>query len=219
MSKTLFLYFEASLFFPGFLYWFCAVAALRDRKVSSDEFGGTRMNVNQPCASASSLRLRAMLHALSHCRSHCRSRGWWELPLPDGVGSQRPRRGPQSSAVHWEACQVTVNRHTLTDPRVLSESCCESSENRRSPQTLARYTVQQSQNLIQEKYWRLAFLSRRALAMAGTCTGEHGVGIGKRVLLREEVGPAAMQVMRALKGALDPESLMNPGKVLQPGEG
>ncbi|XP_028842463.1 putative D-lactate dehydrogenase, mitochondrial isoform X1 [Denticeps clupeoides] len=57
-------------------------------------------------------------------------------------------------------------------------------------------------------------LARRALAMDGTCTGEHGVGLGKRVLLREEVGPLAIEVMQGLKATLDPKNLMNPGKVL-----
>ncbi|XP_015256879.1 PREDICTED: probable D-lactate dehydrogenase, mitochondrial [Cyprinodon variegatus] len=61
-------------------------------------------------------------------------------------------------------------------------------------------------------------LARRALAMDGTCTGEHGVGLGKRALLCEEVGPLAMQVMQGLKESLDPKNLMNPGKVLLKGE-
>ncbi|XP_066569950.1 putative D-lactate dehydrogenase, mitochondrial [Amia ocellicauda] len=57
-------------------------------------------------------------------------------------------------------------------------------------------------------------LARRALALDGTCTGEHGVGLGKRGLLREELGPQAMGVMERLKASLDPINLMNPGKVL-----
>ncbi|XP_074533019.1 putative D-lactate dehydrogenase, mitochondrial isoform X1 [Halichoeres trimaculatus] len=61
-------------------------------------------------------------------------------------------------------------------------------------------------------------LARRALAMDGTCTGEHGVGLGKRILLCEEMGPAAMQVMQGLKDTLDPKNLMNPGKILLPVE-
>ncbi|KAG7281566.1 hypothetical protein CRUP_007600 [Coryphaenoides rupestris] len=48
----------------------------------------------------------------------------------------------------------------------------------------------------------------------GTCTGEHGVGLGKRALLREEMGPGAMGIMQSLKATLDPKNLMNPGKVL-----
>ena len=50
--------------------------------------------------------------------------------------------------------------------------------------------------------------------MDGTCTGEHGVGLGKRALLREEMGPSTMAVMQGLKASLDPKNLMNPGKVL-----
>ncbi|KAF7643718.1 hypothetical protein LDENG_00234910, partial [Lucifuga dentata] len=61
-------------------------------------------------------------------------------------------------------------------------------------------------------------LARRALAMDGTCTGEHGIGLGKRALLCEEMGAMAMQVMQKLKNTLDPKNLMNPGKVLQPTE-
>uniref|UniRef100_A0A667ZEZ5 Probable D-lactate dehydrogenase, mitochondrial n=1 Tax=Myripristis murdjan TaxID=586833 RepID=A0A667ZEZ5_9TELE len=57
-------------------------------------------------------------------------------------------------------------------------------------------------------------LARRALAMDGTCTGEHGVGLGKRALLCEEMGPMTMEVMRSLKHTLDPKNLMNPGKIL-----
>ena len=57
-------------------------------------------------------------------------------------------------------------------------------------------------------------LVARALAMGGTCTGEHGVGIGKRRFLEAEHGREAVDVMRAIKQALDPHNLMNPGKVL-----
>ncbi len=57
-------------------------------------------------------------------------------------------------------------------------------------------------------------LVARALAMGGTCSGEHGVGIGKRRFLEAEHGKAALDVMRAIKHALDPLDLMNPGKML-----
>jgi D-lactate dehydrogenase (cytochrome) len=57
----------------------------------------------------------------------------------------------------------------------------------------------------------------RALAAGGTCTGEHGVGLGKRGGLADEAGPALV-VMRSLKRALDPAGLFNPDKVLVPGQ-
>jgi D-lactate dehydrogenase (cytochrome) len=60
-------------------------------------------------------------------------------------------------------------------------------------------------------------LSRRivddALSLDGTCTGEHGIGLGKRDILRQECG-IGVDVMRQIKDALDPQGIMNPGKVL-----
>jgi D-lactate dehydrogenase (cytochrome) len=56
-------------------------------------------------------------------------------------------------------------------------------------------------------------MAKRAIAMEGTCTGEHGVGQGKMKYLKAEHGPA-LATMRAIKQALDPENILNPGKIL-----
>jgi len=55
----------------------------------------------------------------------------------------------------------------------------------------------------------------RAIEMQGTCTGEHGVGLHKIGFLVQEHGEDAIDVMRTLKHALDPNTILNPGKVLR----
>ncbi len=54
----------------------------------------------------------------------------------------------------------------------------------------------------------------RAIELGGTCTGEHGVGIGKKKYMILEHGEPAVATMWALKRALDPHGILNPGKVL-----
>jgi D-lactate dehydrogenase (cytochrome) len=56
-------------------------------------------------------------------------------------------------------------------------------------------------------------LVERALKLGGTCTGEHGVGLHKMEFLVDETGSGAVDMMRAIKRALDPLNIMNPGKI------
>ena len=56
-------------------------------------------------------------------------------------------------------------------------------------------------------------LVARALSMGGTCTGEHGVGVHKMGFLLDEAGAGAVDMMRAIKRALDPKNILNPGKI------
>ncbi len=56
-------------------------------------------------------------------------------------------------------------------------------------------------------------LVQRAIAMEGTCSGEHGIGLHKQGFLLDEAGVGAVEMMRAVKRALDPKNIMNPGKI------
>ncbi len=67
-----------------------------------------------------------------------------------------------------------------------------------------------------ERAWALdRRIVARALALGGTCSGEHGVGLGKREFLEAEHGPEALAVMRGLKATLDPKGILNPGKMFR----
>ena len=56
-------------------------------------------------------------------------------------------------------------------------------------------------------------LARLAIEVGGTCTGAHGIGQGKRELLEAELGSETVAVMRTLKVSLDPNNILNPGKI------
>ena len=65
-----------------------------------------------------------------------------------------------------------------------------------------------------ERAWALdRKIVGRALALGGSCSGEHGVGIGKREFLEREHGAETVAVMHALKATLDPRGILNPGKI------
>ena len=65
-----------------------------------------------------------------------------------------------------------------------------------------------------ERAWALdRKIVARALSLEGSCSGEHGVGLGKREFLEQEVGLQALAVMQSVKTALDPHGIMNPGKI------
>jgi D-lactate dehydrogenase (cytochrome) len=61
---------------------------------------------------------------------------------------------------------------------------------------------------------RLSFqMVQRAIAMEGTCTGEHGIGLHKMGFLVDEAGAGSVELMRSIKRALDPKNILNPGKI------
>jgi D-lactate dehydrogenase (cytochrome) len=59
-------------------------------------------------------------------------------------------------------------------------------------------------------------LVRRAISMDGTCTGEHGVGLHKMEFMLAEHGQDALDLMRSMKQAFDPNDILNPGKIIPP---
>ncbi len=70
---------------------------------------------------------------------------------------------------------------------------------------------------VQAEHAQVAFgeIMDAGLALGGTITGEHGVGVLKRAWLEREAGPVSMGVHRAVKAALDPLGILNPGKVFE----
>lgn len=56
-------------------------------------------------------------------------------------------------------------------------------------------------------------LVKRALEMEGTCSGEHGIGVGKRKYLKEEKSQETYNFMKEIKNFVDPKNIFNPGKI------
>ena len=98
--------------------------------------------------------------------------------------------------VDWEAHRDTVDR-------IIS----------RASGTEARTEGRIGIRLLPSPKIRVDRLVRRAVAMEGTCTGEHGVGQKKIKYLQIEHGTPALDLMRVLKQAIDPHNIMNPGKI------
>jgi glycolate oxidase len=59
----------------------------------------------------------------------------------------------------------------------------------------------------------LDVIARKTLELNGTITGEHGVGLAKKAWLRQQMGDSSFEVMQQVKRALDPDGLLNPGKI------
>ncbi|KAJ7297876.1 hypothetical protein O6H91_Y031600 [Diphasiastrum complanatum] len=74
----------------------------------------------------------------------------------------------------------------------------------------------QSEEELKEAHRLADEMVKIALAMEGTCTGEHGVGVGKLKFLEEELGQEALMTMGKIKRTLDPNNIMNPGKTVPP---
>jgi D-lactate dehydrogenase (cytochrome) len=76
------------------------------------------------------------------------------------------------------------------------------------------YLVKQGDAAQREIAERLSLqMVQRAIALEGTCTGEHGIGLHKQGFLVDETGAGAVEMMRTLKRALDPKNILNPGKI------
>jgi D-lactate dehydrogenase (cytochrome) len=76
------------------------------------------------------------------------------------------------------------------------------------------YLVKQGDAAQREIAERLSLqMVQRAIALEGTCTGEHGIGLHKQGFLLDETGVGAVEMMRTLKRALDPKNILNPGKI------
>ncbi|CAD5222907.1 unnamed protein product [Bursaphelenchus okinawaensis] len=59
------------------------------------------------------------------------------------------------------------------------------------------------------------WLVQTALAVGGTCTGEHGIGLGKKRYMADEFGSVGLDVMKLMKTSLDPNNILNPGKIFE----
>ena len=67
---------------------------------------------------------------------------------------------------------------------------------------------------LQEAKSLSSFISMTAIDLGGTCTGEHGIGVGKKEYLKKEMGVGSMKLMEIIKKSIDPHNIMNPDKII-----
>ena len=121
---------------------------------------------------------------------------------------QRADRIRESLSAADDARQEAANAREALDEQI--------NEARREGQRLLDQSREAADRFRAEEMERAKRVNERmvvrAIELGGTCTGEHGIGFGKIEFLRTEHGEA-VSVMRQLKQALDPDNLMNPGKM------
>ncbi|MCK7473528.1 MAG: hypothetical protein MZV49_08470 [Rhodopseudomonas palustris] len=177
---------------------------------------GSRRAVQEFCGDRQGVRRRRIL--LDHAPGR---------PQQAVAGAARcllvgKRAAPGAGVVATDVC-VPISR--LADCVVETEgrSATPQSDRRRSSamSATAISTARSCATSTIPRRWRAASSSshrlvERAQAMDGTCTGEHGVGQGKQKYMVAELGPEAIEAMRAVKKALDPDNIFNPGKIIPP---
>mmetsp|Transcript_8033 Transcript_8033/g.29853 ORF Transcript_8033/g.29853 Transcript_8033/m.29853 type:complete len:471 (-) Transcript_8033:71-1483(-) len=134
-------------------------------------------------------------------------------------------------AAYWATCALVPGARALTTDVCVPISCladCIEETKRDFDESGLTYTLvghvgdgnfhlicmlrDEKDHDICEKYNER--LVERAIAMDGTCTGEHGVGLGKMKFIEKELGAEAVEWMQLIKEALDPQGIFNPGKIV-----
>jgi D-lactate dehydrogenase (cytochrome) len=129
-----------------------------------------------------------------------------------GIARPAGRRSPPMSACRLSACEALVGATGGggAGPRDLHRRPC------RRRQLPPDGALRPERAGALERAWEMdKRIVARGMALGGTCSGEHGIGLGKREFLEQEHGVEALAVMRSIKAALDPKGIMNPGKIFR----
>ncbi|KAL7574160.1 hypothetical protein ACA910_014839 [Epithemia clementina (nom. ined.)] len=116
-------------------------------------------------------------------------------------------------------CILAVPQQYLPTNNNANSNNDDAKDSERTGDSLTIYTNEQGSEIDEKAiYWdklrRIQKnLIRRTLAVGGTCTGEHGIGVSKRPYMLQQYTPETLHTMRLIKQALDPYNLMNPGKI------